>query len=96
MGNTFPVNGNDSPLCKIKPDKDDGYFKDKKTWGTYIHGIFDNQEVIDAILRETKKMKESYTPVDYTAYKEQHYDKLAEFVRRHTNMELFYNILQES
>ncbi len=96
MGNTVPVNGNVSPLCNIKPNKDDGYFKDKKTWGTYIHGIFDNQVVIDAILRETKKLKEACAPVDYTAYKEQHYDKLAGFVRQHTNMELFYKILQES
>jgi adenosylcobyric acid synthase len=96
MGHTVPVNGVDASLCTINPDKQDGYYKNKRTWGTYIHGIFDNQVVIDDILNETQKLKDPAVAVDYTAFKEEHYDKLAAFVRKHTNMELFYKILHQS
>jgi adenosylcobyric acid synthase len=30
----------------------DGYYLNDKTWGTYIHGIFDNASVIERVLRQ--------------------------------------------
>jgi adenosylcobyric acid synthase len=66
----------------------DGYFRDARTWGTYLHGILDNQIVIDSIL--APYTKEESVPYDYREFKEQQYDKLAELLRTHIDMELIY------
>ena len=51
MGETSAEN--ESPLCRIEEKKTDGYFLDGKTWGTYIHGIFDNTEIVKTVLAQT-------------------------------------------
>ena len=62
--------------------------------GTYVHGILDNQPFIDFLLRPfADRVGESSAPFDYAAYKEQQYDLLADYVRRHLDMEKIYEIL---
>lgn len=63
--------------------------------GTYIHGILDNAPVIDYLLAPfAEKVRERSRSFDYQNFKEQQYNKLADHVRQHLNMELLYQILQ--
>lgn len=69
-------------------------------YGTYIHGIFDRGDmaatVID-ILAEKKGIKlESGGMEDYQSFKEKQYDKLADTLRQHLNMEDVYGMLREA
>ena len=66
-------------------------------YGSYVHGIFDEQEVADTILTAlcTKKgvSFESLGTLDARAYKERQYDLLADAVRAGLDMPLIYRIL---
>lgn len=66
-------------------------------YGSYVHGIFDEQEVADTILKAlcTKKgvFFESLGSFDAKAYKERQYDLLADAVRAGLDMPLIYRIL---
>ncbi len=81
-----------SPLCKIINGSNHGYFSSPKTWGTYIHGIFDNMPVIKNII-ETNGGKE---PVDFNIeeFRNAQYNKLAELVRQNTDMSYIYKNLE--
>ena len=81
-----------SPLCKIINNSEDGYFSSPKTWGTYIHGIFDNMPVIKNII-ETTGGKE---PVDFNIeeFRNAQYNKLAELVRQNTDVSYIYKNLE--
>jgi adenosylcobyric acid synthase len=81
-----------SPLNRLEDGTTDGYFMDSHCMGTYIHGILDNQVVIDALLAPfTDEL--SNVAFDYKAFKEEQYDKLAAHVRKHVNMELVYGMM---
>jgi len=96
MGSTVPVeNTITSPLNYLPEDKKDGYFLNSKCFGTYIHGILDNQTVIDYLVAPYSG-KLTDKPFDYKAFKEEQYDKLADHVRKHVNMELVYKIITPS
>lgn len=62
-------------------------------WGSYMHGILDNQQVIDDLLKPFVDAVSA--PIDYEAFKQQEYDKLADLVRKTCNMPLVYNLLTE-
>ncbi len=88
MGET--VTGNASPLCRTEFGPD-GYFLDHKTWGTYIHGIFDNQPVINEILKHATG---AYgREFDFKKFKELQYDRLAALVRENCDMDYIYKTL---
>lgn len=74
----------------------DGCCRDN-IYGTYIHGFFDSEEVIarleEILLKEKGMTPEGAKNWDRHAYKEQQYDKLAEILRRHLDMEAIYRIL---
>ena len=62
--------------------------------GTYIHGILDNAAFIDRLLEPFKeKIQERTSHFDYQTYKEEQYNRLAEHVRRHVDMDKIYEIL---
>lgn len=86
MGETIAKNA--KPLCVINGQKADGYFLNQKTWGTYIHGIFDNTEVINEILKAAGK--EGTGVFDFQQFKEEQYDKLAALIRENVDMEYIY------
>lgn len=62
--------------------------------GTYIHGFLDNQPVIEHLLSEKGKVKsKEFAAADPASFKEEQYDKLADYVRQHVDMERIYQIL---
>ncbi|WP_229206125.1 cobyric acid synthase [Dyadobacter fermentans] len=71
----------------------DGYFRDDRTWGTYLHGILDNDVVIEQML--APYTQEKAVTYDYAQFKEQQYDKLAALLRAHIDMDLIYNSIAE-
>ena len=79
----------------IKADIKDGTKNhDGKVWGTYIHGIFDNDNFRRAFLknmRESMKLPES--GLDNLFDKEKEYDKLASLVRNNVDMKKIYSIM---
>ncbi|GAB6121675.1 cobyric acid synthase [Dysgonomonas termitidis] len=96
MGATVPVgNAGLSLLNKLEGGRTDGYFLNEKCFGTYIHGILDNGAVIDYLLAPYAA-KLSDVPFDFKAFKEEQYDKLADHVRKHVDMELVYKIITPS
>lgn len=95
MGETVPIdNAKASPLNHLQDNSKDGYSLSSKCFGTYIHGILDNQAVVDYILAPYAD-KLSDKPFDYKAFKEEQYDKLADHVRNHVDMERLYKIMNE-
>ncbi len=66
-------------------------------YGSYVHGIFDREDVANRVvqaLAAKKGLELSEAAVDYAVYKEQQYDKLAEILRQHLDMEQIYQILE--
>ena len=98
MGTTVPTaQAPVSPLNVLEDGQTDGYFVDHTCMGTYIHGILDNPEFIDFLLKPfADKLVEAAEAFDYQAFKEEQYDKLADHVRKHVNMPLIYQILQNN
>jgi len=67
--------------------------------GTYIHGVFDDVTFCRAYLNEIRKSKgldalES-TIDSIEAFKESEYNKLADLMRKHIDMDQVYKIIQE-
>lgn len=75
----------------------DGIFH-KNVYGTYIHGIFDKEEVVKAVIHSLAKEKgfygEEILVTDYQKYKETQYDLLADTLRQHLDMKKIYEILE--
>ncbi len=67
--------------------------------GTYVHGVFDRREVVEAILRILGQRKgidvSEMAGVDFAAFKESQYDILASELRKHLDMEQIYKILED-
>ena len=61
--------------------------------GTYIHGILDNQPVIDYLLKPFKKQNTMSDVQSIEDFKQQQYDRLAGHVRKHVDMKQIYKIL---
>lgn len=80
------------PLCRLENGDTDGYFLDDKTWGTYIHGIFDNASVIEHVLRAI--IPDFVAKIDYKSRKEEGYDQLADLIRENVDMEYIYRCIQ--
>lgn len=81
------------PLCRMENGETDGYFLNDKTWGTYIHGIFDNASVIELVLRRINPAISA--TVDYKTRKEEGYNQLADIIRENVDMEYIYRCLMQ-
>ena len=84
---------------KVNGDsKADGTYKDN-VYGSYVHGIFDKEEVAEAVVTSIGKKKgldvSEMTGVDFAEYKEKQYDLLADGLREYLDMEKIYKILKE-
>lgn len=90
MGET--VGKNTQPLCIVNGQKEDGFRLNAKTWGTYIHGIFDNAEIVNEILAESGQNVS--TQMDFQQFKEEQYDKLADLIRANIDMEYIYKSME--
>ena len=73
--------------------------RNDNVYGSYIHGIFDENGIAETIARALYKERglefSDENTFDIHAYKESQYDKLAETVREALDMELIYKILEE-
>ena len=74
--------------------------KECNVFGTYLHGIFDDIDFTRTILNNIRKMK-NLEPIEsnvksFKEFKNQQYDKLADYLREHLDMEKIYEIMSES
>ena len=78
--------------------KQDGAYS-KNVYGTYVHGVFDKEEVAKAIVRALGRKKGmdtgEITGVDFREFKETQYDILAAALREHLDMKRIYEILEQ-
>ncbi|MGN0321729.1 MAG: cobyric acid synthase [Oliverpabstia sp.] len=78
--------------------KDDGAYC-KNVYGTYVHGVFDKEEVAKAVIAALGRKKgintDEITGVDFQEFKETQYDILADALREHLDMKKIYSILEE-
>ena len=97
MGETHPFgNAKASPLLHLSDGREDGYIIDNKCLGTYVHGILDNTPFVDVLLQPfAGKLEEADKPFDYQAFKEEQYDRLADHVRVHVDIDRLYQILTD-
>ena len=93
MGRTTLLgNAPESPVARLEDGRLDGYYLDNRCWGSYMHGILDNPVVLDNLAEGFNKEADA-TPFDYAAFKEEQYEKLADLVRQHVDMEYIYSTL---
>lgn len=96
MGRTSAVEGETmAPLVYLEDGTPDGCVADWKCAGSYIHGILDNPAVIEWLLAPYAE-KLTQPALDYVAFKEEQYNKLADHVRKHLNLPLLYQILTKN
>lgn len=71
----------------------------KNVYGSYLHGIFDQEEVAVRVVRALARGKgiteEMGMEMDFASFKETQYDLLAEGLRAHLDMKRIYGILEE-
>lgn len=68
-------------------------------YGTYVHGIFDREEVAKGVVSAIGRAKgldvSEIQAMDFAAFKETQYDLLADGLRNSLDMERIYRILEE-
>lgn len=102
MGNTEILN--DNRLTEIiaenmeKPILDGTY--SGNVYGSYVHGVFDKGKIAWEIVKALAVKKgiaiETGNFIDYQQFKQRQYDKLADYIREHTDMDYIYSILREA
>jgi adenosylcobyric acid synthase len=71
---------------------------DGRVWGTYVHGIFDNDHFRRAFLHDLQQRSGrtntlSAAPFSFLQWKEEQFDRLAEHVRSHCDVEAVYRLI---
>ncbi len=104
MGQTITVGDEPQTLTTIEElqgqccRQPDGTQKGN-VYGTYIHGIFDREEVakavVSALFRNKGLDQREVQAMDVEAYKQGQYDKLADGVRSSLDMKKIYEILEQ-
>lgn len=86
----------DDKICRKFSSANTGYCLGN-VYGSYIHGLFDNKEIVTAIvsvLAEKKGEQISEEGIlDYKDYKETQFDLMADILREHLDMEKIYKIM---
>ena len=89
--------GNAVPILTLEDGRTDAYMTpDGRIWGSYLHGIFDNEELVFGLVHEIMKEKGIDPEADELSiaeYKEIQYDKLADLIRNNLDMDRIYRIL---
>lgn len=82
-------------LLELSGKKDGGYAEN--TLGSYLHGIFDEEEFRSAFVRMLCEKKgipyHSGNMVSYEEYREKQFDKLADILRESIDMEKIYELI---
>lgn len=76
-------------LTRLDNQAGEGYQLNEYTWGSYLHGVLDNQVVVNDLLARFTSTERN-KPFDYQAFKEKQYDKLADFLRAHIDLDYIY------
>jgi adenosylcobyric acid synthase len=91
------------PFSRLSEDDEGSFAEDgichANVCGTYVHGIFDNakmQQALVAMLMRRKGLDPGYVQyVDNQIHKENQYDHLAEGLRQSLDMERIYRIMRK-
>ena len=69
--------------------------RQRNVFGTYVHGVFDEGDIALDLVKKIADQKgiKLGERVNYKAFKEKEYDKLAEVLRDNLDMEYIYSIL---
>ncbi|WP_288821657.1 cobyric acid synthase [uncultured Leclercia sp.] len=101
MGQTTLATGAQPALYLQKngqPVADGAVSDDGLVWGTYLHGLFDN-DIFTRTLVDSLRVRKGLAPLetlpDYAAYKAQQFDKLAASMRQHLDLQSIYRIMRE-
>ncbi|PWJ55032.1 adenosylcobyric acid synthase [Dyadobacter jejuensis] len=81
------------PVALLDDGSSDGYWLNDRTWGSYIHGILDNDTVIDQLLAPYDQ-RVLANVLSYAEYKSQQFDRLADLMRANLDMESIYDTLK--
>ncbi len=102
MGDTCP-SGEEEPLLSFtaesEPDspRTDGA-QQGNVYGCYVHGIFDARMTAERFLSAVLKKKGcdpgQIRAADWKSHKEEQYDKLADIIRGHLDMDAIYRIIE--
>ena len=71
----------------------------ENVFGTYIHGIFENNRITEKILnivREKKGISELKLKETFEEYREKEFDKLEKLLRENLNIEKIYEIIENN
>lgn len=96
MGTTTNL-GQAVPMLTLEDGRVDAYMsKDGRVWGSYLHGIFDNEDLLFGLVHDVMKEKginpdENHLSV--AEYKEIQYNKLADLIRNNLDMDKIYDII---
>lgn len=98
MGST--IDPKENPFTK-SDITDNGGFVNNNIMGTYIHGIFENDNFVDAIIsglikKTGKKVTIDTNINDFDIYKESQYDLLADLIEESLDINAILNILDKS
>ncbi len=91
-GDTVPT-GDYMPMNRLEDGSNDGCVVDENCMGTYIHGILDNKEIVDYLIRPYIGNSDISDLPNYREYKEQQYNLLAERMREYVNIPRLYEIM---
>ncbi len=85
------------PMIELEDGRTDAFVSpDGRVWGSYLHGIFDNEDFVmalaDDMMRE-KGIDPNNNRISIAEYKEIQYNKLADMIRKHLDMNQIYDIL---
>lgn len=97
MGKTTALNGKMEEFLHLEDGTADGFCtKDRRIWGSYFHGIFDNdlfrREFLLEILKD-KGMDEAVPQISFEQYREEQYDQLEQLLRNSLDIEFIYRLL---
>ena len=85
-----------TPFCIMENGAEDGCVSGT-VFGTYLHGLFDSGELTERLAAWLCQRKgiayETAAPMEYDAYREQQFDKLAAGVRENLDMAAVYGCM---
>ncbi|MFI3325629.1 MAG: cobyric acid synthase [Clostridia bacterium] len=90
---------NMNKICDIDGNASSEGFSSGNVYGTYIHGFFDSEEIVNTIIKALADKKgieiETIENRSMEDYKNEEYDKLADIVRANLDMKKIYEILEQ-
>ncbi|WP_442951637.1 cobyric acid synthase, partial [Paenibacillus sp. GYB003] len=94
----FSIRVHDAPDAADSYHPDGAMSDDGKVWGTYMHGILHNDELRRAWINDIRRDK-GWAPLPgelrFMGKREAAFDRLADHVRRHLDMERIYAMIQK-